>query len=103
MRSRRIDDDSREGIRAELYDMVKQMMASMNVELEFQIRRSLRDYLESGQPGAPPTPGPVEQQDLPPPASVPPSTLAPTLAPAPAPARPAAVPFAVPGPTPLGR
>jgi hypothetical protein len=97
-RSRKIDDDSREGTRTELYDMVKQMMSSMNVELEFQIRRALRDYLETTPTGAPPPSGPVEQQNLPPPTAG--GLAAPSTA---APARPAAVPFAVPGPTSLTR
>jgi hypothetical protein len=78
----------------------------MNVELEFQIRKSLGDYLETGQTGAPQPPGEVQQQDLPPPTlapTLPPaSTLAPSAAPA-TPTLPSAVPFAVPGPTPLTR
>ena len=43
-----------------LYDMTKQMMDAMNVEFEFQIRRSLRSWLLA--PGAAATP--VQQQDL---------------------------------------
>ena len=39
------------------------MMVVMNVELEFQVRRSLRDWLQD--PTAAPPPAPVEQQELP--------------------------------------
>jgi hypothetical protein len=47
-------------LRETLYDMTKQMMDAMNVELEYQIRRSLRDWLvpEGGAPTA------VQQQPL---------------------------------------
>ena len=48
---------------AALYDMTRAMMDDMNVELEFQIRRSLRDWLQD--PTAAPPPAPVEQQELP--------------------------------------
>jgi hypothetical protein len=34
-----------ENLRNNLYDMTRQMMDDMNVELEFQVRRSLRDWL----------------------------------------------------------
>jgi hypothetical protein len=97
-RSRPIEDDSPPGMRAELYDMIKQMMSDMNVEFEYQARRSLADFLLSGAQ-APATPAPGEEQELPPP-----SATAPAAAPgraAPPTSRPAAVPFAVPGPTPL--
>ncbi len=46
---------------AALYDMTKQMMDSMNVEFEFQLRRSLRDWL---QPVGAAVPVPVQQQPL---------------------------------------
>ena len=49
-------------LRAALYDMTKQMLDDMNVELEFQIRRSLRDYLQATSTG--PEPAAVQQQDL---------------------------------------
>ena len=55
-----------------LYDMTKQMMDAMNVELEYQIKRSLGDWLATGTapapvvqrqplttPGAPPAPVPL--------------------------------------------
>ncbi len=57
------------GTRAELYDLTTQMMQDMNVELEYQVRRSLRDWLvdASGAPVA----GSVEQQTLAPPGAPP--------------------------------
>ena len=42
--ARRADGVGR-NLRGSLYDMTKQMLDDMNVELEFQLRRSLRDYL----------------------------------------------------------
>ena len=111
-RTRSIRDDSPQGVRAELYDMVRQMMADMNVEFEYQVRQTLRDYLQTTAPVAP-APGPVEQQNLAPPglpsqpaplappeAAAPPPR-APVLAPPPVPAVPSAVPFSSPGPTTL--
>jgi hypothetical protein len=62
-RTRTIVDNSADATRVALYDMVKQMMADMNVEFEFQVRRSLRDYLQ-GSPEVAPPPPPVQQQDL---------------------------------------
>jgi hypothetical protein len=56
-------------LRSALYDMTKQMLDDMNVELEFQIRRSLRDNLQSTTTA--PAPPPVEQQDLSAPAPAP--------------------------------
>lgn len=52
--------------RGAAYDLLRQMMDDMNVEFEFQVRRSLRDVLQSTAPNAPP-PAPVEQQELSPP------------------------------------
>ena len=48
-----------------LYDLTKVMMDRMNVELEFQTRRSLRDWILPDTPAAPKAT--VEQQDLAPP------------------------------------
>jgi hypothetical protein len=45
-----------------LYDLTRQMMDEMNVELEYQLRRSLRGWLE----GAAAVPAPVTVQPLPP-------------------------------------
>jgi hypothetical protein len=106
MRTRNIDDDSLEGARAELYDMVRQMMGDMNVEFEFQVRHALKDYLQPSEPTAPP-PGPVEQQQLgPPPGTTESAPSAPAAPPAAAPTVvaprvPSAVPFSSPAPTPL--
>jgi hypothetical protein len=98
LRTRNIDDDSSEGERAELYDLIKHMMSDMNVEFEYQIRRSLHDYLLTGAPAAA-APGPVQQQDLAPPTPV---LTPPATAPV-APSRPSAMPFSSPAPTPLMR
>ena len=49
-------------VRAAAYEMTKQMLDDMNVELEFQLRQSLRDYLQSTTVA--PAPAAVEQQDL---------------------------------------
>lgn len=56
--SGRIDD-----LRAVLYELTKSMMADMNVELEYQVRHNLKDWLTNG--AAPDTP--VEQAPLDPP------------------------------------
>jgi hypothetical protein len=58
--------DQADGGRKAAYDLTKQMMDDMNVELEFQIRRTLRDYLLSTSAEAP-LPGPVQAQPLAPP------------------------------------
>ena len=55
----------RAGLPAALYDMTRAMMDDMNVELEFQVRRALRDWLQSAKTA--PAPAPVQQQDLSPP------------------------------------
>jgi hypothetical protein len=68
MRTRTIENDAPNATRAELNELVTQMMADMNVELEFQVRRSLRSYLQQGVPRAP-LPAPVQQEALPPPPS----------------------------------
>jgi hypothetical protein len=116
-RTQPVNDDSPEGVRAELYDMVKRMMTDMNVEFEYQVRKSLGDYLQTTSPAAP-RPAPVERQELGPPPGVeqqelgPPSPAPspPAAAPAPPappplppPPRPSAVPFSSPVPTPLSR
>jgi hypothetical protein len=49
--------------RAALYDLVKLMMSDMNVELEFQVKQRLHDYLQTGD-GIAPAPAPVQAQDL---------------------------------------
>lgn len=57
----RLSDGSR-GLRAALYDMTRSMMDDMNVEFEFQVRRSLKAWLQDATTA--PLPAPVEQQDL---------------------------------------
>lgn len=57
-------------VRDTLYDMTRQMMDAMNVELEFQARRNLRDWLLGADAPAVPgdaVPVPVERQELAPP------------------------------------
>ena len=54
-------------VRSALYDITREMLDDMNVELEFQLRRSLRDYLQTTTTA--PVPAPVQQQDLVAPAS----------------------------------
>ena len=49
-------------IRAVTYDLVKNMMDSMNVEFEYQVRRSLGDWLQVTETA--PLPPAVQQQDL---------------------------------------
>ena len=60
----------------ELYEMTRDIMKDMNVELEFQIRRTLRDQLVTGEPlPAPVTVAPLDNPGaapLPPPAAPPP-------------------------------
>ncbi len=62
-------DSPDEGTRAELYSLTRQMMQDMNVEFEYQVRRTLSDWLvdASGAPIA----GSVNQQTLSPPANTP--------------------------------
>jgi hypothetical protein len=48
---------------SQLYDLVKQMMDVMNVELEYQVRQKLGTWLVGAAPAA--VPAPVTQQELP--------------------------------------
>jgi hypothetical protein len=80
-------DTSDEGTRVALYQLVKLMMGDMNVEFEYQVRRELRDYVQSGD-GTAPLPPPVQTQDLNTGAA--PSATDQPAAPTPAPAAPAA-------------
>jgi hypothetical protein len=66
-----------EDFRGTLYDLTNQMMTDMNVELEFQIRKSLKDWLVTSTS----VPQPVQAQPLPSPAPV----LPPFIPQAPAP------------------
>ena len=63
MARRRVSTDTDENPRSVLYDFVGQMMTDMNVEFEFQVKRSLRDWLQLTATDAPPPP-PVQSQDL---------------------------------------
>lgn len=60
---RRTSTDTGEDSRAVLYDFTVQMMNDMNVEFEFQVKRSLRDWLQ-GTAGSAPLPPPVQTEDL---------------------------------------
>lgn len=59
--ARRTTDTGRD-LRGALYDITKQMLDDMNVELEFQVRSSLKDVLQVTETA--PLPGAVQQQDL---------------------------------------
>jgi hypothetical protein len=82
---RRAGADGSENPRAALYSFVSQMMDDMNVEFEFQVRRSLKDYLQDTEGTAPPPP-PVQSQDLSAPGPAPALAPRPPIAPAPPPA-----------------
>ncbi|NHN85088.1 hypothetical protein GOB93_10605 [Acetobacter musti] len=62
--------------RANLYEMTRQMMQDMNVELEFQIRKNLKDWLVDA--GGMPAAGAIETQSLGGPGSSPSSSPADT-------------------------
>jgi hypothetical protein len=66
VRTLTLPDDDPATLRDALYKLVKQAMDDMNVEFEFQVRRSMRDWLQTTSDNAPPPP-PVQSQDLPPP------------------------------------
>ncbi len=60
---RRVSTDTEENSRAVLHAFVNQMMDDMNVEFEFQVRRSLKEYLQDTEGAAPPPP-PVQSESL---------------------------------------
>lgn len=60
-------------LRQTLYALINDMMRDMNVELEYQARRSLGRYLAATVPAGGALPAPVEQQPLPPPGAAPPA------------------------------
>ena len=64
------DDDQ---LRPTLYLMVGQMMADMNVELEYQVNRTLAHWLMRPAPPGTAIRAPVEQQALPPPGAAEPA------------------------------
>jgi hypothetical protein len=61
-----VTDTDPEDVRADLYDLTKRLMSSMNVELEYQVDRSMRGVLQPATPAAP-VPGPVQSETLAPP------------------------------------
>ncbi len=77
---RRSSNDYSEDPRGVLYAFTMKMMDDMNVEFEFQVKRSLRDWLQLTAGTAPPPP-PVQTQDLASPSPAAPPSRAPTLTP----------------------
>lgn len=56
-----------DGIRSVLYDMTKSMMNDMNIEFEFQVRRSLKNWLTTdAAPAAPVEQAPLDGTQAPP-------------------------------------
>ncbi len=53
---RRTSNNTDEDSRAVLYDFTMQMLNDMNVEFEFQVKRSLKDWLQATAGTAPPPP-----------------------------------------------
>jgi hypothetical protein len=54
-----------EDLRGALYTMTRAMMDDMNVEFEYQVRHSLREWLQDATPAAAaPAPAPVQEQPL---------------------------------------
>jgi len=68
-------------MRGTLYDMTKQMMDDMNVEFEYQVRRTLGDWVQLTS--TPSTVAPVQSQSLTSPPIVPDTTPAPPPTPIP--------------------
>jgi len=60
---RRTSTDTSENAASVLYHMTEQMMADMNVEFEFQVTHSLKDWMQATARTAP-LPPPVQAQDL---------------------------------------
>ena len=60
---RRTSNDTGENSAGVLYDFVTRMMDDMNVEFEFQVKRSLHDWLQTAETTEPP-PAPVQTEDL---------------------------------------
>jgi hypothetical protein len=57
------DDEDENAVRTDLDALVRKMMSDMNVEFEFQLRKALRERVQTTSPDAP-APAPVETQDL---------------------------------------
>ena len=60
---RPVRDDSQRAVRDDLYAFVRELMNEMNVEFEYQMRRAMRDALQTTSISAP-EPGPVEAESL---------------------------------------
>ena len=60
---RRTSGDGDEDIRAVLYQFTRQMLDDMNVEFEFQVKKSLGEWLQTTA-GTAPTPAPIQSQNL---------------------------------------
>ena len=65
---RRTSNNTDEDSRAVLYDFTVQMLNDMNVEFEFQVKRSLKEWLQPTA-GTEPPPARIDAQPLPPPPS----------------------------------
>jgi hypothetical protein len=74
-RTRLIGSESRNGVRSDLYALVGDMMQDMNVELEYQLRRTLKDAPAARSPLSPQV-EPVQVQPLTDPA-IPPGGMLP--------------------------
>ncbi len=106
---RPVRDDSQRAVRDDLYVFVRDLMNEMNVEFEFQMRRAMRDALQSTSTSVP-EPGPVEAETLGGPGAAPDATPAApsqTLLPSPEPLQtpvtmsPPPGPLGAPGPAPV--
>jgi hypothetical protein len=60
---RPVRGESERAVRDELYAFVRDLMREMNVEFEYQVRRAMRDALQTTS-GSAPAPAPVEVQSL---------------------------------------
>jgi len=60
---RPVRDGSERAMRDDLHAFVRDLMAEMNVEFEYQVRRALREALQATS-GSAPAPAPVEAQSL---------------------------------------
>jgi len=58
-----VTGDDPDAVRSDLYQLTRKAMDDINVDFEFQIRRSLRSDLQITSPSAPP-PAAVDTQDL---------------------------------------
>jgi hypothetical protein len=58
-----VTDDDPIAVRSDLYELTRKAMDEINVDLEYQIRQTLRGDLQTTSPTAP-SPGAVDTQDL---------------------------------------